>query len=790
MHSSIFIFTLIAVLATAEPSNHRDFRNVFRTGKHFSYPQGFPPTKFTAQGRALSHQISPDITDFGLICTQPVITVTATVTTYCDPETYSTPARGKYTCQITIRLKSPTDMPSVINSTYSGSHFHSETVFEQSPSVTADPERTSASLTAIHRIPVATHILSTVVFKNSTLFSTKSVVVTITSTTVVVDTLTKTRVNAHTTVPPPDSKTEDYIDGGFVWSENVVPIHSSIPALASIASSSRSSQGSSTSYRSSKTEALDVHPSATYNPIDELFKLISHDVCRKFVYRSVPHANTMQTPVDDTSEDDEDPAEPSGSDNEDDTEKENDQADSSTEDSDDDPTLMHASMSETSSRHQLSTKSIQEQHTWSSTKTKASSKLETLGESLSTKKTLVQSHHSTATNPTAIVHSITTTGSPDHVLHSNSSKAFPLDALVDMMTKSRMHYGSSASSSGVSVIATENVHEAPTPLVDIVTTIGDTILVEHLIPTDMISQAAPISEQSSESSSLAKVASGTHKHSVSASNSSPTDNDRIPPTSSVQVKGTEKPSSSASSKSKAIAEGPTLDSDVASPTTWKKPETTMTLPSPSPSTTSLTKEKWPSSVESKAASFSPAVTSSSTSSGLHTITRVFYGPDGSSATMLMLNWPEVKPVPSSSVQKKEGSHKHSSSSTASTQSHSAFTKTATSSSTTVPSSHTTSGPRIDISTTVHSLMSITASTTTNEVPTSMTERGSHGILRHGAESAEALPSYMWFLSHRVRKPVCRYKCQEWETCWKSCSYHKIGKEPTEDDGDEDFPMTR
>lgn len=140
------------------------------------------------------------------------------------------------------------DTPSGTNSTYSG--------------VSSRPE--TADFNA-HRLPVTTHLLPSVIFRNTTIFSTKSVVATITRTTVVVDTLTKTKVYAHTTVPLPTSKSEkEYTD------EN---------STSSFVSSNRSSQDSPNSHKLSQTKTLQPDPSVTNDSIDELLKLLSHTVC-------------------------------------------------------------------------------------------------------------------------------------------------------------------------------------------------------------------------------------------------------------------------------------------------------------------------------------------------------------------------------------------------------------------------------------------------------------------------------------------------------------------------------
>lgn len=105
MHSSLFIFTLFTALATAEPKNNTYFRHVIRTGQHFSHPPDLHPNKSTALSKVPSQKVSPGVEGLFSICMEPVFTVTATVTTFCDPKTHSTPFHGEGTAQTAFSLK-------------------------------------------------------------------------------------------------------------------------------------------------------------------------------------------------------------------------------------------------------------------------------------------------------------------------------------------------------------------------------------------------------------------------------------------------------------------------------------------------------------------------------------------------------------------------------------------------------------------------------------------------------------------------------------------------------------
>lgn len=316
---------------------------------------------------------------------------------------------------------------------------------------------------------------------------------------------------------------------------------------------------------------------------------------------------------------------------------------------------------------------------------------------------------------------------------------------------------SSTPSSGVVVVTTKHVFAAPTSLVNFATPIGNTVLLPPLIPTEMIIEAAPASNQSPKPSRLAKTTLSAPKHSDAPSTSTSIRKSQTAPTSTVHTKITKE----SSSFSWSTAERPGVAS-----TSVNAASTKSTIAVAIPATAS------------------GGASSSSTSSKLSTITRVFSGPS-MTATMVMLDWPEVKLPP---VQITEGSHKHSSPSASSIRLHSKSEKSSTSSSTTAPSSHTNSGLRVHNHVTLHSLVPVSATITTDKDSKGTTETESHDVVRHGVtspESWEALPSYLWVLEKANREQACRHMCQEWERCWKKCRYYEVDGEQRQDSGDSD-----
>ena len=260
----------------------------------------------------------------------------------------------------------------------------------------------------------------------------------------------------------------------------------------------------------------------------------------------------------------------------------------------------------------------------------------------------------------------------------------------------------------------------------------------------MIIEAAPVSHQSPKPSSHTKTTSSAPKHSGAPSTSTSIRKSKTVTISIVHTKITKESSSSSWS-------------------TAKRP-----------------------GVANTSVNGSGGASSSSTSSHLSTITRVFSGPS-MTATMVMLDWPEVKLPP---VQITEGSHKHSSPSASSIRLHSKSAKPSTWISTKAPSSHMNSGLRVHNHVTLHSLVPVSTTITTHKDSKGTAITESHEVVRHGVtspESWEALPSYLWVLEKANREQACRHMCQEWERCWKKCRYYEVDGEQRQDSGDSNSP---